>query len=499
MGANINYDPDFDVIKNEMGKLGGCDWDAVRNRSISVLKNKCKDIRVISFLALVFLKNSNWEELADLFEGLALLSVNGVAPLHPEREVAKNNAIKWLGDLKFADALNDKKPVETDHDHCVRLVNALESFKTVCAAGFTGGSPFPSAFLKAAQGWQKVSQPKPAETAPVPASAGAAAVASYGAGTSNVAVTAEPLDTPKQAQLLVRKAATALIDKEPQRPMGYRIMRAVRWDMLEKVPPSEGGKTQLPAPRAEQRAYFATLLSQKDWKNILEKGEKAFTGEANHVWLDLQRLIVTACKELGDQYADVRQALIAECAALVRRIPGLLELTFVDGTPFCDGATKDWIAAELKSSGQGTESSTSAAQSESQSKVAIEQKEVNAMLATGSVGKALDYLHGAIRNSSNERDNFRRSQLLSTILISAKQPDIAVSILESLNSKISAYHLDTWDPELAVEAWTILYKAYGLSKNNKTPPIQIALQEKQNTILGNISRIDPTKAFSLTV
>jgi len=68
----------------------------------------------------------------------------------------------------------------------------------------------------------------------------------------------------------------------------------------------------------------------------------------------------------------------------------------------------------------------------------------------------LDLLQNAIRNSSNERDNFRRSILVCTLLMSAKQPDIALSILESLAEKIQLYHLDKWDPDLAVEAWSIM-------------------------------------------
>jgi len=71
---------------------------------------------------------------------------------------------------------------------------------------------------------------------------------------------------------------------------------------------------------------------------------------------------------------------------------------------------------------------------------------------------ALDLLQNAIRNSSNERDNFRRSILVCTLLMSAKQPDIALSILESLAEKIQLYHLDKWDPDLAVEAWSIMVK-----------------------------------------
>ena len=500
-GENINYDSDFDVLKNEIGKLGNTDYDLVEKTSLKLLKEKSKDIRLLSFLSLVYLRREAWEHYADIFEGLASLAEQNYDGLFPDRERAKQMAFKWLSEDRYNDLLAERKPTEADYDHVARLVQALGKIKPVLESKFPEGSPFPSNIFKNAQLWEKSCKPKPKE-APPPLPAQPAAVAGSGAAasttvsvTSAPAQSAEPMDTPKQAQNNAKKAAAFLIEKEPQKAMGYRLMRSIRWDILEKAPPSDGSKTQLQGPQPQQRTYFQNLLAQKDWKTALEKGEASFAGGANHLWLDLQRIIVTSCKELGDGYAAVSSAVLFETAYFLKRIPDLVSLSFSDGSPFCDDATKDWISTEVRSVSAGDSSAASAASGKDP--VEEEQRKVNGLVAAGQIEDALDLVQTGIRSSANERDSFRRTIMVGSLLLKAKQPDIAISVLESLDQKITSYCLDRWEPDLAVEAWAVLVQAYKAGKVPKPQNIQLVYQEKQNTILSKISQIDPRKAFVL--
>ncbi|MBN1306673.1 MAG: type VI secretion system domain-containing protein, partial [Chitinispirillaceae bacterium] len=126
-----------------------------------------------------------------------------------------------------------------------------------------------------------------------------------------------------------------------------------------------------------------------------------------------------------------------------------------------------------------------------------EQRSVNQMVAAGKIEDALALVQSNLRSSSNERDNFRRTILIGTLLLKAKQPDIAMSVLESLDQKIDRYSLDKWDPDIAVEAWAALAAAYKVGKAQKPQNLQAAIQEKQNAILSKISHIDPGRAFTL--
>jgi type VI secretion system protein VasJ len=309
------------------------------------------------------------------------------------------------------------------------------------------------------------------------------------------------MDTPKQAQAIARKAALFLIEKEPQRPMGYRLLRALRWDLLDKAPPAENGKTQLPAPAQEQRTFFQNLVAKEDWQTALPAAEKAFASGSNHVWLDLQRIAATACSRLGDTYSGVRNAILQETAMFVKRVGDLGGLAFSDGSAFCDPATRDWLVAEAQRAGEAGELAASERKvfgDKADGALETEKREVNALVAAGKTEDALDYLNKLIRDSSSERDNFLRSMHLCSLLLTGKRPDIAVAILESLDEKIGTYHLEKWDPQLAVEAWALLLKAYKAAQISKPQNMQMAI-EKQNTILQKLSRTDPRSAFRINM
>ncbi|MCX7725773.1 MAG: type VI secretion system protein TssA, partial [Chitinispirillaceae bacterium] len=489
---SIAYDPDYDVIKSEIGKLGGTDYDAIEKLSLKILKEKSKDIRVICYLALCYLKSEAWEKFADVFEGLASLVEQNYDALFPEKERGKQLALKWLSEEKFNMFVEEKKPLEPHYEHIVRLINALNKIKPILESKFPEGSPFPSNLYKMAQQWEKTCKPKPK----------AEAASREGAPTPGVGGTtvAEPMETPKQAQNIIRKAALFLIEKEPTKQMGYRISRSVRWDLIEKLPPSENGKTQISGPNEQQRAYFQKLVADKEWKTIIEKGEQAFVSGGNHLWLDLQRIIATACKELGQEYAPVYNAILTETALLIKRLPEIINCAFADGTPFCDAATKEWFSSEVKKF-MGDESSTTKEDRNksggSEDPLAEEQKLVNELIGAGKFEEALTLIQQKIMGSSNERDNFRRRIMIGSILLKAKQPDIAVSVLEALNKKIEESNLDKWDPDTAVEAWSILFSAYKVVKAQKPQNVQNLISEKQNDILGKISKVDAAKAFSI--
>jgi type VI secretion system protein VasJ len=486
MGTNINYDADFDICKNEIGKIGNIDYGLVETSGRKLLAEKSKDMRLLCFLSLVYLRDGKWEPLADVFDGFVKLSSQNYEAMFPDRERAKQNAIKWLSEPRYNETAATQKPEEADYPNIVRLLESLTVLKGILQKKFPEGSPFPSGFYSSVQSWEKSCKPKPK------AEASAAS-----AGTAQGP--AEAMETPKQAQLAARKVAYFLIEKESQRPMGFRLMRSIRWDIFEKSPPGENGKTQLAPPPADLITSLNTMIANKEFKPALDKAEVAFTAAANHLWLGLQRIAVLACQGLGEQYKAVEQAILYETALFVKRLPDIVGLSFSDGTPFCDDATKEWIATQVTpvfSSGGGA-AARKEASPDSVDKVEEEKKQVATLSSTGKTEAALDLLQSAIRNSSNERDNFRRSVVMCNMLLTAKQPDIALSILESLDAKVQLYHLDKWDPDLAVEAWGIMVKVLKVARANKPAPIQASMAEKQNTILSKISQIDPKKAFSL--
>jgi type VI secretion system protein VasJ len=459
---------------------------------------------------MVYLRKENWEGFCDIFDGMGTLFEQNYDAVFPDRERAKQMALKWLAEDRYIDLLSSKKPKEADYEHLLRLISGLSKMKPILEQKFPEGSPFPSNIFQSAQLWEKACKPKPkVETPPPPpvqqqqtesAPVNQAVPSSTPVQPSSAATvpigSTDPMDSPKQAQGIVKKGAQFIIEKEPLKPMGYRLMRSLRWDLLEKAPPSDGGKTQLNGPQPQQRTYFASLLGQNDWKTALDKAEATFSGGANHLWLDLQRIIFTACKALGNDYVLIKNAIVAETAFLIKRIPELVNLQFSDGTPFCDDATKDWISNEVNAASAGGEGSrgTSGGKDDLLSQ---ELSTANGLAASGKIEDAMDLLQQGIRKSSGGRSNFLRTAAISDLLMKAKQPDLAVAILETLDEKIEANNLIEWDHEIAVAAWSSLVQAYKVAKQNKQPNVIAMLHEKQNTILKKISLVDPGKACQL--
>jgi len=308
------------------------------------------------------------------------------------------------------------------------------------------------------------------------------------------------MDTPSQAQAAIRKAALILIEKEPTKPMGYRVLRAARWDVLEKAPPVQDGRTQLEGPPEQQRAAFAGLAVQGDWATLLPKCEQAFAGRANHLWLDLQRYAAAACKGLGASHKAVMDAIMVETALLVKRIPELAQLQYTNGDGFCDETTREWLNSEVSAmlgTGDGGGAGSQGTGEQETSLLEKERQEAAALGAAGKLQDAIALVRQGMRNCSSEQDNFRRSILIGSLLVKGKQPRVAVSVLEDLGEKIEHYRLDRWDPDLAADALMELYNAYRMARGGAAQAVQAALAEKQNDLLGRISKIDPTRACTI--
>ena len=187
-GENINYDPDFDIVKNEIGKLGGIDFELLEKSAMKILEKKAKDIRVLSFLSWSYLKSGDWERFSDIYDGLGTLIEQNYDALLPERDRAKQLAFKWLAEERFTSLLEDKKPTETDYDHIARMLAGLTKIKPVLESKFPDGSPFPSALFTIVQKWEKACKPKPKVEPPPPSPA-----AGGTAGAQQVAAAAVPV------------------------------------------------------------------------------------------------------------------------------------------------------------------------------------------------------------------------------------------------------------------------------------------------------------------
>lgn len=517
-GEDINYDPEFELVKAEILKLGGLDYDLIEQKSLALLSGKSKDIRLFLFLGMCYMRRNEWESFCDCFDALGQLIEKDYNALFPQRPRAKQLAFGWLGEDRFLDLIDKSVPSPDAHESFKRLVDSLAKLKVKLDIEFPNGSPFPARLYQSAQKWVKATEPKkeaPPPPAPVQQQAtvsqpqatplsqttsGAPVTATGTAGAGNAAP-AGPMENVKDALELVRKAAIFLIEKEPLKPAGYRLMRSVRWDAIENAPVvTEGNLTRLDPLPEERRNFLQGLLGKGDFKVAFETVEKAFSSGVTLYWLDLQRIATTAAKQLGPTYDAVRNAIQLETALFVKRVPKILTLAYSDGTPFCDPATLDWInsdVAAMLSSGKGGGGNVN-------DEVEADKRAANDLASGNKVDDAIDLLMSKINESGSERDNFRRRVVIASIMISSKRPDIAIYILENLVEIIDKNNLVTWEPSLAAEALNYLVRAYNAlllagkdkDKEKDTAANLDRIVEKRDAAMKRLSFADPKIAFS---
>lgn len=458
------------------------------------------------------MKRNEWERFCDVFDALGQLAQKDYNSLFPARSRAKQLSFKWLGEDRFVDVIEKAAPTAAAHEHIKRLLAGLAIIKNLLDTEFPNGSPFPLRLQTAALKWEKSTEPKKQEAAPQPTASSEAAVATSSSSSSSPsssgvtgvagavappvgAKTFEPsgpIESTKDAVEAIRKTAFFLIEKEPQKAAGYRLMRSVRWDSVESAPASEGNATKLEPPPQERRTFIMSLLGKGDFKVALEAAEKAFSSGPTHYWLDLQRISATAATQLGNAYTNVRDAILLETALFVRRVPQIKELTYSDGTPFCDPSTRDWLDTDVKSvlsAGGG------AASAKVDDLVEVDKREVNALISANKTDDALDFLLKKISESGSERDNFRRRVVVASTMIAAKRADLAIYILECLCDIIDKNSLLSWEPALAADALNNLAKAYAVTANGKQGAAQVRLLEKREEIMKKLSYVDPKIAY----
>lgn len=154
-GADVNYDLDYERLKNEMGKLGDINADVVESLSFKILTEKSKDVRVLAFLAYSMLRKSDFSRLADVFGALAVFCQDDFDRIYPRREGAKIAALRWFSEARFSGQCEKAEAAATDAQDVARLENAVLKLRSTLDKRFSGSAPPLSLLYKRTVEWKK--------------------------------------------------------------------------------------------------------------------------------------------------------------------------------------------------------------------------------------------------------------------------------------------------------------------------------------------------------
>jgi type VI secretion system protein VasJ len=242
----------------------------------------------------------------------------------------------------------------------------------------------------------------------------------------------------------------------------------------------------IPAPDPAVKAAFLTQLAEGKLLEAAKAAEEHFTGAI--FWLDLQRIIAKALAGLGDDYIPALDAVRGEVRQFVKRLPGLEQLSFAEGTPFGDSETRVWLASLSADQKNGTPQAC-LEQDQATAKT-LEQAEAH--FSKKDEAGALDLISQAMLQASDGPSRLRLRLGQMELLCRGNRFAMAAALAEELLAEIDARGLESWAPALVVDVLLASREVFvGLGGETNLA--------KARVVAARISRIRPAAALNLAV
>ena len=224
--------------------------------------------------------------------------------------------------------------------------------------------------------------------------------------------------------------------QDPGDPRAYVLARTGSWLRIDALPGVQDGRT-LAMPPTESLEAIEAARAQKQWPVVLATAEDL-------IWtapfcVDAQRYSFEALGEMGPGFATARAGALGLLRYFVARYPGLLELTFKDGRPFADEATRE-LAAGPADAGVGAAR---------RDEMAVAVAQARALLGSGKTAEALDGLAQTLRRAASGRQ--RAVWQLAQAQFCFEQGFVAAALplVEHLDRSVDERDLERWEPDLA--------------------------------------------------
>jgi type VI secretion system protein VasJ len=489
-GEPIRYHESFEKLQAQMDRVGSLsgepvDWPKVVDLSSEILKSRCKDLLVMTYLALGCLETQGYAGLNAAMLAYRELLTNfwdGCFP-KPKPPQGRYNAVQYLADKLLAlvtlqGGQARKNPAADEKQAVHDCTASLELLDNAVTTAFTGQGETPNLLLliRAFRALRDKVGPLGEPAAPTGAEAAGAAA---GGGP----VIPGSFTSPESALDAVVEIGKFLQRQDNKDPRGYRLLRAAYFGGWTEPP-----KTKfVPGPPEARRQFFATTAAAGDWPALLDEAEGQFA--ATPLWLDMQRYVSLALNGLGPAYRPVADAVALEAIALHQRLPAVFDVQFKDGTPFADGATRTWIA-DLAGS-MGGERGGAAAMNGDVLADAI--GEARKLLSEAKGPEAIERLTARMDALASRRERFRAQLALAGFCMDMNKLALAASLLEGLERQIDQYNLEDWEPELAVRATERLFEC--LVRTH--PKAEDDDARRQAQVFARLCRLNPAAALRL--
>ncbi len=491
-GADVSEDEEYIAVGAEMTRVDRIeaqepDWYQIEQNGTSILRSKSKDIEIAASLGHALFKRYSYAGLSAALGLLTELVKNfweGAFPSRPRRRKARIEALanRFVEQQWF----RDNQPKTNDFDALDACVTRVEELKNALTEKMPDEPPDFGKFIRGLKE-HAAKRPKPA------AAAAAAAPATEGGapGVGGAALTAGEIADKSGALNAILAACTFLRKADVTDPVPYAVARILKWSKIS-LPASDAGRFQIEPPESSLVDALAHQCSNGVWEHLLKNAEGAFRS-ADPLWLDLQRYVCAAMTGLGPSFDKAREALMAETAGLVNRLgEGVFELRFRNGTPLCSGETKMWIETQVSPAGSGE---GAAAAGTSNGKLSEASDKARKLASSGKLKEALKELHEGLLSCTQRRDRLLWRLRIAQLCYEARRLQLAAPLLEECHDEIRRFHIDEWEPSLAVGVAQTLYRCRKSVTMSEKAPAQEALQRVEDSFAW-LCQLDPLAALA---
>jgi type VI secretion system protein VasJ len=492
-----------EVRKLELPDAPAPDWNAVVDAATDILGSKSKDLLVAAYLAVGLLERDGFPGLASGLQVLRDIVTTHWETCFPELKRMRGRvaAFEWLAERGATRARRRGEfggPAEPI-DSCLAHVGEIHE---LLADKVDGGASLLSE-LRSALEEAKQGASRPPSAAPASTTSGAASSGGGPAGPASVTSPNELEQALAESKRLLRSAGEYLRTSDPTNPLAYRLPRFAVWLGIKQLPPNQDGKTSIPAPQPPDLADRLTgMLGAGQWAGVLQETEGRMAAAV--LWLDLHRLACAALDGLGPDYKPAADALCAEVAALLQRLPDLPRLKFANDMPIASPETRAWIeqrvlaGASAGTGAKGAPAHRAAAGDVDETTQALEAVRAEAWehAKAKRLTDAVTTLEKAAVATPRLRDRAGLRLEAAQICMDQGQHDAALALLEALDGELGRSEAGDWEPGLCVEVIKSLLLCRQKVLSSMRPPPSEEVQ-RTRVLLSRLARLDVVAALDL--
>ncbi|MFA5904079.1 MAG: type VI secretion system protein TssA [Desulfobacula sp.] len=499
-GKDPRYEADFEFLSLEIAKLSspsassGINWDNVVKLSAKILEKDSKHLQAAGYLNYGLVKTIGPEGLAQGIHIFKELIENFWETLFPpkNRMKGRKGIIVWWEE-KISDFVSGIDPVIWKKEKRDILISELSYIDEFLGTNMEDAPLLLPLIKRVKEVISEEETAEPPKTKAVPDITPPKEQPAV-ALVKPQKIISEPLpvsdaDAPallNQGLDILAKAGSGLRKENKSHPLPYRLNRIAAWATLDELPACTGGKTMIPPPDEQIVSALAGLYDSGDWEALVESSEARVRQFL--FWLDLSRYSARGMEKMG--HPETVHVIEAETALFVQTLKGIETLTFSDGTPFADAATMEWLRQLCRKNTDTPQPSASSQAADIRQILSQKMAAAQQLIREKQLDAALGLFREHLSKAASEKERFLWKTGLCRLLIDSNQLKIAAAYIDDLLTCIDTFNLETWEPDSAVEALSLVLQGLRLQNKDQHEPLI-------ESVIKRISMIDPVKALQI--